>query len=94
MSLAGKRCRFGKVGFSRINVTLRGVSVRTVTVSLAGASCAVLNSGMGTRLVIGRGAIGATGMQAEPCRIMAYLPGRAVPLMAALGAGTSGRRPR
>ena len=80
--------------FSRINVILHGVSARTVTVLLAGACCARLNSGMGTRLVIGRGAIGATVMQAEPCRIMAHLSGRAVPLMAALGAGTSGRRSR
>ena len=56
-------------------MTLCGVRVRTVVVLLAGVSCARLNSGMGMLWVIGQDAMGATVVQGEPCRIMAYSPG-------------------
>jgi hypothetical protein len=68
--------------------------VWTVVVLLVGVPCAGLDSGMGIRWVIGQDAMGATVVQPEPCRIMAHSPGLAMPMMAALGAGTSGRRPR
>ena len=56
--------------------------------------CARFNSEMGMRWVVGQDAMSVTVMQAEPCRIMAYSPGLAIPMMAARVAGTSGRRPR
>jgi len=68
--------------------------VRTVVVLLVGVACAGLDSGMGMHWVIGQDATGATVVQPETCRIMAHSPGLAMPMMAALGAGTSGRRPR
>ena len=94
MVLAGKRCRSGSVGSGRINVTLCGIRVQTVVVLQARAACAWRNPGMGTRWVVSQDAMGATVVQAEPCRIMAHSSGWTVPMMAARGAGTSGRRPR
>ena len=73
---------------------MRGVRVPTVAVLLVGVPCAGLDSGIGMHWVIGRDAMGETVVQPEPCRIMAHSPGLAMPMKAAHGAGTSGRRPR
>lgn len=75
-------------------MTWCGVRVRTVVVLLVGVPCARLASGMGMCRVVGQDVIGATVVQAEPCRIMAHSPGLAMPMMAERGAGTSGRRSR
>lgn len=68
--------------------------MRTVVVLWVGVPCAGLDSGMGMHWVIGQDAMGATVVQPEPCRIKAHSPGLAIPMMAARGAGASGRRPR
>lgn len=94
MVLAGTRCRSGRVGSGRIDVSLRGVRVQTLMVLLGGAPCAGLNSGKGMRWAIGQEARGVTAAQAEPCRIMAHVSGQVALFAAERGAGTSGRRPR
>ena len=75
MVLAGKCWRSGSIGSGPIKVTLCGVRLRTVVVLQAGVPCARLNSKMGMRWVVGQDAMGATVVQGEPCRIMAYFPG-------------------
>ena len=94
MVLAGKRCRAGRATIGRISVISCGVGPRAALVLLASVPWARFNSGMGMHGVIGQCAMGATVVQAEPCRIMAHFPGWTMPMMAARVAGTSERRPR
>lgn len=56
-------------------------------------NCACVG-GVRTHIAQGRDAAIATIMQGEPCRIMAYFPGRALPTMAAHVVDTSWRRCR
>ena len=47
--------------------------------------------GVGAHIPMGRDAVIATIMQGKPCRIMALVSGRAVPMMAVHAVGTNGR---
>lgn len=94
MVFAGKRCRSGGVAAGQINVILCGVRLLATLVLLACVPCARLNSGMGTRWVIGRDTMGPIVVQGEPCRIMARVSGAGVPVLGVRAVGTSGRRPR
>lgn len=82
------------MGAGRINAILCGRRLRSMVVLLVSVRCAGPDFGMGMHWVIGRGAMGAAVVQTEPCRIMACSPGRAVLMVGAREAGTSGRRSR
>ena len=90
----GERCRSGSAPGDLIEVILGGVTWLLALVWPADMPLAQGSPGTGMRWTIGQDAIGATVVQAEPCLIMAHSPGEAVPMTAAHGAGTTGRRTR
>ena len=94
MVLVGKRCRAGSATIGRISVISCGVRPRAALALRASLHCGLFNSGMGTRWVIGQCAMGATVMQAEPCRIMARVSGPRMLGLVVRAVGTSGQSPR